>query len=118
MHYARYGSQRWRCALCVGCFALAPLLLACRGKSSDYEQLCQIYREYSKPDLPRDIAAVKITERVEREPPTIYERYVVIVMNPVEGRYQAFKELATSQNVSNWSCDAIRAFYEAPRPGQ
>jgi hypothetical protein len=112
----RRGSRVWRCVVCAAYLALSLQLQACRGKSSDYEELCRIYNEYSKPDLPRDVAAVKITERVEHKLPGLYERYVVIAMNPVEGRYQAFKDLAASENVANWSCDAIRTFYEVPRP--
>jgi hypothetical protein len=114
----RHESKVWRCMVCAAYLALSLQLQACRRKSSDYEQLCRIYNEYSKPDLPRDVAAVKITERVEHELPGLYERYVVIVMNPVEGRYQAFKNLAASESVTNWSCDAIREFYEAPRPAR
>jgi hypothetical protein len=114
----RSGSRSRLGAVCVAYLVVSLQMLACRSKSSDYEQLCRIYEEYSKPDLPRDVAAVRITERVERELPAIYERYVVVVMNPVDGRYQAFKDLAASAQVSNWSCDAIRAFYEAPGTGR
>ena len=92
------------------------LVVPACAKSSPYDRLCKIYEEYSSGGTPRDVAAVKITERVERELPEIYQDYVVVVMNPVEGRYDAFKELARkSANQSNWSCDAVRTFYITPK---
>lgn len=110
----RLATRFWRAVASTAYLALSLQMQGCRSKSSDYEQLCRIYGEYAKSDLPRDVAAVKITERVERELPKIYERYVVIVMNPVQERYQAFRDLAASEHVANWSCEAIRVFYEAP----
>jgi hypothetical protein len=109
----------WRFARASFCL---PLLSAvwglnvssCVSKTSQYDKLCRIYEEYSPAATARDVAAVKITERVERELPEIYDRYLVVVMNSVEGRYDAFRELAHEADQPSWSCDAIRQFYSPP----
>lgn len=93
------------------CMAGALNIFGCGAKSAPYDRLCKIYEEYRAPSTPRDVAAVKIAERVEHELPELYEKYVVVVMNPVEGRYDAFTNLAREANQTNWRCDAIREFY-------
>jgi hypothetical protein len=104
------GFVRIACLMLL-CMAGALDIVGCGAKSAPYDRLCKIYEEYGAPSTPRDVAAVKITERVERELPGIYEKYVVVVMNPVEGRYHAFADLAREASQPNWRCDAIRAFY-------
>ena len=104
-----------RCLLSgVVCLGMLLSACGCGDKSSSYDRLCKIYEEYSSASTPRDVAAVKITERVERELPEIYQDYVVVVMNPVEGRYDSFRELARkTANQPSWSCEAVRTFYIA-----
>ncbi|KPJ94066.1 MAG: hypothetical protein AMJ53_06010 [Gammaproteobacteria bacterium SG8_11] len=93
-------------------FAVACNGSAESGGNSDYDKLCQIYKDITQQPIDLSEKEMKITERVQKELPQFFEaNFVNIVKADAGQRYQFIKQLAEAETKNKWDCEAMRSYY-------
>jgi hypothetical protein len=91
--------------------------VACNGSSkteeiTDYDKLCQIYKDVVQQPIDLSVKEMKITERVQKELPRFFKtNFVNIIKADAGQRYQFIKQLAEAETKNKWECEAIQSYY-------
>ena len=85
---------------------------------SDYEKLCEIYKEVlSKPFSPMMVGA-ELGERVQKEIPNVYVHFENIANADPQKAYQLFKNIAEKETNKAWDCKIMQDFYSGDLKSQ
>jgi len=103
----------------VKCIFLGSLLLiSCESPVSsqaisDYDQLCQIYREVVSRPVELRMKEAALVQRVQSELPDFFNKnFTYIVKADADQRYRFIKRLADEKLKRVWTCDVMKSYYD------
>jgi len=110
MHYS---SILFRITLFIG---VITLIVACNKSPiakaiTDYDQLCQIYEDIAGKPISPAMRGYEISERIEKEIPSISEDYGHIVSSDPGKTYSLFRKSAKLATKQEWDCPVMEAYF-------
>jgi len=76
-----------------------------------YSNLCQIFDETMKKNIPIEMQSYEISNRINIEVPSLLDlRRNIANADPSEA-YNLYKQSAKFAGIKNWQCPAIKSFY-------
>jgi hypothetical protein len=103
-----------RAVFFLGLFLFA---VACNGSPkteeiTDYDKLCQIYKDVVQQPIDLSVKEMKITESVQKELPGFFNaNFVNIIKADAGQRYKFIKQLAEAETKSKWECEVMQSYY-------
>ena len=80
--------------------------------ATDYDKLCQIFKDVVQEPIDLRMKEVKILERVQKELPDFFNaNFVHITKAKPDMRYQFIKQLAEQETKKPWDCETIKSYY-------
>jgi hypothetical protein len=94
------------------CFAISCNDSPTSQSATDYDKLCQIYKDVAHEPIDLRMKEVKILERVQKELPDFFNaNFVHITKAKPDKRYQFIKQLAEQETKKSWNCETIKSYY-------